>query len=616
MLSLALFNLIKTHIGALMSLHETIITFEELQQLDLAEILSEVKENSYQNIESALAAQKENVPARFLAAVCSMHFNPKDPRVPFQPKFIFEDRRGVVASDFNQESLMALKDFCPVVESHELRARLADIVWITKSGTVEHAYIAIEAYLESAKKLTEESESWFLPYERIERALRLSSMFQRANQRPELFESVSQFLLEQFETSKDVEQCFYSQRLLTLCLEFSIKENEWIYQQALELARIQFEKGNYDLSINSNEIALDAAVSMRDKIKQIGIWQSISDCHVKAAKHHQQGMIAAGRLLKAIDALSKVPGTKERRLALYEEMREQQIESLHELGLIVTEGEDISEIVNNAIASMQSIDLFDALFRLGTITRPSNIEQLREHATEQMKSSFAWIFGTTHLDHEGITTALIPAGLGIDDDENGLRCWSVMMRNIGIEHQLSVQGRIIPALNEVTTKYVVTKDAIEQICSNHPFIPYGHEEFFVKGLLAGFNRDFMTACHLLVPQIENSLRYLARQKGEEPSTLHGDGSQERNGLKVLLGHEAIIDTLGTDLTTNLQVILLDKIYGDLRNQLSHGYVPASTYWGVAPKFFWWLILHIVMVPHARQWKERYQPEELKKVAKW
>ncbi|MBF4286136.1 hypothetical protein, partial [Vibrio anguillarum] len=158
-------------------------------------------------------------------------------------------------------------------------------------------------------------------------------------------------------------------------------------------ARLQFERGDYDASINANEIALDAAMSMRDKEKQIATWQSISECHVKAAEHHQQGMIAAGRLLKAIDALAKVPGTKEQRLALYEDMREQQMESLHDLGLIVTDGQDISQLVNTAIANVQSVDLFDALFRLGTITRPSNMEQLREHAVEQMQTSISWMFG-------------------------------------------------------------------------------------------------------------------------------------------------------------------------------------------------------------------------------
>ena len=145
-----------------MSFQETVVTLEELQQLDLAALFSEIKENTYTNIESAFTSKKDSPAAQLLAAACSMHFNPKDSRAPFSPKFVFEDRRGLIASDFSKESLTAIKDFCDQVENHELRARLADIAWITKSGSVEHAYMAIEAYLESAKELTQSSDSWVI----------------------------------------------------------------------------------------------------------------------------------------------------------------------------------------------------------------------------------------------------------------------------------------------------------------------------------------------------------------------------------------------------------------------------------------------------------------------
>ncbi|MCE7658117.1 DUF4209 domain-containing protein [Vibrio fluvialis] len=592
-----------------MSFQETVVTLEELQQLDLAALLSEIKENTYMYIESVFAAQKDSPAAQLLAAACSMHFNPQDSKAPFSPKFVFEDRRGLIASDFSKESLTAIKDFCDQVENHELRARLSDIVWITKSGSIEHAYMAIEAYLESAKELTESSDSWVIPYERIERALRLSCLFRRDNQRPDLFQRVSEHLLEEYERHKREERPYYSLKLLSLCFECGINENDWFFDEGTQLATAAFEAADFDSSIRAYEIALDAGNSLRDKQKQIDTWEAISNCHEKAAEQGPTGMVAAGRILKAIDALAKVPGTKDRRLALYEEMREQQIESLHDLNLIVSEPQDIRELVHNAVAHVQSKDWFDALFRLGTIASPVQMQSLKEQALEQMRSSFAWMFGITHMDHEGMTTAVIPASIGIKEDENGLQCWSIMMRNIGIHHQLSVEGQILPAMNEVSAKYNINEMALRQICQNHPFIPDGHQEFFVKGLLAGFNRDFMTACHLLVPQIENSLRYLARQRGEEPSTLHGDGSQERSGIKGLLGHQAIIDTLGSDITSNLQVILLDKIYGDLRNQLSHGYMPASKYWGTSAKYLWWLVLHILMLPLARHWKENYKVED-------
>ncbi|HFH0581784.1 TPA: DUF4209 domain-containing protein, partial [Escherichia coli] len=106
----------------------------------------------------------------------------------------------------------------------------------------------------------------------------------------------------------------------------------------------------------------------------------------------------------------------------------------------------------------------------------------------------------------------------------------------------------------------------------------------------------------------NSLRYVAKIKGEEPSQLHGDGSQERNGLKGLLDNPLIIEAFGVDIIGNLQALLVDKIYGDLRNQLAHGYVPAGYYNQPPCIFAWWLVLHILMNPTARYWQATYGQE--------
>ncbi len=222
-----------------------------------------------------------------------------------------------------------------------------------------------------------------------------------------------------------------------------------------------------------------------------------------------------------------------------------------------------------------------------------------------MQSSFAWMFGATHIDHDGMTTAVVPAGIGINDDPDGANVWSIMMKNIGIDHQLAVQGQIRPAMDEMMSKFFVRESEVASILKNHPFIPYGHEYFFCKGITSGLEGDFLVACHILIPQIENSLRYVARRQGDEPTTLHGNGAQERNGLKTLLEHPVVIETLGVNITTNLQAILVDKIYGDLRNQMSHGYVPVGQFYSTAAVFLWWLVLHILMLPYGALWEKQY-----------
>ncbi|MFU1215493.1 DUF4209 domain-containing protein [Escherichia coli] len=63
-----------------------------------------------------------------------------------------------------------------------------------------------------------------------------------------------------------------------------------------------------------------------------------------------------------------------------------------------------------------------------------------------------------------------------------------------------------------------------------------------------------------------------------------------------------------DIIGNLQALLVDKIYGDLRNQLAHGYVPAGYYNQPPCIFAWWLVLHILMNPTARYWQATYGQE--------
>ena len=115
-------------------------------------------------------------------------------------------------------------------------------------------------------------------------------------------------------------------------------------------------------------------------------------------------------------------------------MRDHQIESLHQLHEFSTPAQDISEIVHQAKMQVQGKDFFDMLFRLGVlVSRPSDINKLKEQAIEQMQSSIAWMFGGTHIDHEGITVATVPAGMGLNENQDGPVTWATMMKNIGIE---------------------------------------------------------------------------------------------------------------------------------------------------------------------------------------
>ena len=60
---------------------------------------------------------------------------------------------------------------------------------------------------------------------------------------------------------------------------------------------------------------------------------------------------------------------------------------------------------------------------------------------------------------------------------------------------------------------------------NNPAVPPGRERLLARGLLAGFRQDWVVALHILIPQFENSLRYVVTQHGIITSAIKAEGTQ-------------------------------------------------------------------------------------------
>ncbi|MCM7029849.1 DUF4209 domain-containing protein [Enterobacter hormaechei] len=585
------------------------ISLDELKTIDLSPLIQSKLPVTCFDITKYLSSLGDGrAEIRLLTHICGFHFRPENPQVPFGPSFQSSQGRSAIPDDINGLSLEVLSQFCPTIELPELQARIADTLWVRKIGGIRFPLLAVRAYYASSMAIMTSQGSWVSALERLERALRLCCFFRKNTDFRDEFDQLSAHLLAEYERTSGQADSPYPLRLLQLDIDCKVSEPSFIAQELLSLTKKYLAHKLFSFAVDACKTAIPIANSCCDRDTQFEFWRLLADTHLEESKFQDGGMISAACMQNAIEALSNIPGTRGERLALYEEMRDYQIESRHQMSILQSPTQDISEIVHQAKSRVVGRDLFDMVFRLAMLVcRPTGIERLKAQAIEQKANSIAWMFGSTHIDHEGMTLARIPAGLGIDD-ANGAVIWPIMMTRMRIDHELAVAGQIIPATDEITMKYPISEAFFRDMFINHPFIPFGHEEFFIQGMVCGFNGDFMTACHVLIPQIENSLRYVAKIKGEEPSQLHGDGSQERNGLKGLLDNPLIIEAFGVDIIGNLQALLVDKIYGDLRNQLAHGYVPAGYYNQPPCIFAWWLVLHILMNPTARYWQATYGQE--------
>ncbi len=122
--------------------------------------------------EAAGEAKTEEI-FTLLGGVTSMILKESSPTEPFAPMFVMPEYRSAVIDDFCDEHLSVLSEIVFDILDPEIRARIADIIWIKKRD-FRMAELAIKSYLESATVL-EDSIQWTHCAERIERAFRLGA---------------------------------------------------------------------------------------------------------------------------------------------------------------------------------------------------------------------------------------------------------------------------------------------------------------------------------------------------------------------------------------------------------------------------------------------------------
>jgi len=121
------------------------------------------------------------------------------------------------------------------------------------------------------------------------------------------------------------------------------------------------------------------------------------------------------------------------------------------------------------------------------------------------------------------------------------------------------------------------------------FIPEDRKWLFAEGIYAGFSNDFISSSHILVPQIENSLKYIVEQNGLLTAKIY-DEIQHDNMLGGLLGK--LTENNGHSIFNELKDFLIENCSVNFRNEMCHGLLSPIQidHYGI---YVWWLCLKMI-----------------------
>ena len=604
----------------------TIATAEDLRTSRLAGAIASASRESYASIWQALStaastALEEARPAEakalwLVADAASMMLKPKSVNEPFAPMAMFGNRRSAIASDFSPNDIALFAAVAAEIEDHLVRARLSDVVWLCGSPRdANFARIAIDAY--RAVPLTAENcardarDCW-------ERAIALCCQLQAgAGQRLEEIETT---LLSIFDIHIGTDGFF------ALWVSRLLFENNLGRSRGRETADRLADRGNELVEKSSYKARgyLEAAAlwygRLAEKELQADMTCAVAETWAKEAESrtsaNQPGNMAAASFYeKAIQTLRQVPrglraarAVDERLTELYSLLERAGKASLGEMGVVSSGPIDISDLVEAAQASVRGKDLPGALLSLCNVYRGARRLKLKEFAEKMLQENpLQALFASTHLSRDGRVVAKCPGfDFGsVESKEYQVTLWAEMVKNYLGEIDLVAWGQLLPALNVLSLEHRVCEADLEYMVRNSPIVPAGRASLIAKGLFAGFERDFVSAVHLLVPQVEHLVRWHLKAAGVKTTTLSVEGIETENGLSTLVALPEVSSIFGEDLAFEFKALFCDAFGPNLRNEVAHGLLDASNFQTAQTFYAWWLVLRITLNTF---WNAAHKPQ--------
>jgi hypothetical protein len=515
---------------------------------------------------------------------------------PLRPIFESATSRTPIPADLPETEVMLLPELASITRDPELRARLVDIAWLRRRDH-RMAQLAIESYIESAKRLDTE-EHWPDAKDRVERALRLAAQLGKAGK--EKLDAIVEYIESVIaKEDSNQERRFQPLRLMDLLIEFHAgNANRWS-ARSKSLAEKAEAEGDWDRAEAYWETK-SAWDRLRDddQARQTARVRA-AETRVKLARELLQNdppdhLLASIHLQKAVEGMRQA-GEPMLAEGLHRELLQNQELALGQLQEFSAEV-DISSYVTAAKDAVRGQSLEMALIIL-VRQQPSSVASLRQYAERLGRDYvFANLFPTVHLDHQGRVSAVKPSRHSSDPAEV-----EAAIRADMFEHARQLQEGyavmfIEPAREQIVLDHHATQRDLRPIVSNNPLIGVGRAELVLRGLYAGLVGDFVVACHLLVPQIEHSIRHVLNQQGIVTTSLSSERIQEEQDLSRLLQRPETIEIWGEDLIFYLRGLLVERFGANLRNRLAHGMMHELEFDSWQGSYLWWIALRFYMLP--------------------
>jgi hypothetical protein len=529
-----------------------------------------------------------------LQALYSFNFRAGNSAEPFGPQSVMGNQRSMIPTDLADEQLAALNATLDAVTDPEYRARILDVLWLRRRDA-SAARGAVEAYIQSGSRL-EDPDNWVPSMHRYERALRLASQVETKRDLPK---RVLRHLEARVLHYNGSDPLYFTAKSLELLADSAFGDLRPLAEIAGRVAQASRAASNFHRARTYFAVQARLLKGAKDPDAAEAARVARAECLVEEAQNREQGgaAIAAHHFLQqAVNEFRERPSLRGRLPELQRRLAAAGEAALKEMRPISVEI-DISGPVKASQAAVTGLSLEDAFFTFATLIPLVDPSRLREEALAHISAHpLQSLIDAQMFDAAGRHVGTRPSISATDTAQQEAAVAGFMEELVRHHRTPYVAGYIVPAMHRVLDEHDIDETTLDSLIGDSPLIEADRKALFLQGLIAGFRWDFVTALHVLIPQVEHGLRKLLDDQGVTPRNISADGVEEVWSYERILSHAITTRTLGASLVFELQSLLVARLGANLRHLVAHGLLSAPSFGSETALYLWWLLLRLIALP--------------------
>lgn len=554
-----------------------------------------------------------------LSQVFSMYYKGDDPNMPFGPMAQMGASRTAIVTDFTEQNLTLLEGLVGKSGDSVVEARLADVLWQRKRDRT-FAERAIEAYIDhAATTLRLDDDDWLHAKESLHRAAQLVKLLGQ----PQAFrDRLTQIAEAAIPLSAPEPQNYYRVLILKVMTEFGLCQDssQWT-DTCHQLATESAKNRNYEKARSYWECASDFAKIAKDKSKQKSMKEKETDSFIEEARWLKDSgasaMIVADRYSKAIEACRRLGNRRATIDELHQEMNLVQENVFGEMKKIEA-SIDVTKFVESGRKAVEDVPFDKALANIAAMAAPQSKVELRATVEASAKKFiFMHLMSAVSFNEKGRVVARTSPIVASEEDTREAGILAQMISHCAQGQQIAAISQIEAAREVLNRRLPLGSTLFYHLTAMNPFIPQGREEIYIRGLTAGLQGDWLNCAHLLIPQIEHSVRSYMERSGLLVTRLTDELTQKEHDLNKLLYEPATEQIFGEDLVFSMRVLLVEELGGNYRNKLAHGLLSVDSFHAGWVNYLWALTIRLCWIGKLivqKQQQDNSESEDIEKVS--